>query len=59
MGAGRRIIVHATGRMEWSGVWAGAMTRNWHDENGTWDRIKDVITQALADEVGPEISATL
>lgn len=43
LGAGRRVIVHATGFMEWGGTWAGAMTRDWHRENRTWQRIQEAV----------------
>lgn len=47
LGAGRRLIVHADGKMEWSGPWAGAMTRDWHKTNGTWDRIEQRVGELI------------
>jgi hypothetical protein len=47
LGAGRRIIVHGSGRMEWLGDWAGAMTRDWHAENRTWHKVKETVKKAM------------
>jgi hypothetical protein len=47
LGVGRRLIVHANGRMVWHGEWAGAMTRDWHQENKTWDRIACCVAKLI------------
>jgi hypothetical protein len=39
--AGRRLTIHNDASMEYTSPWAGAMTRNWHEENKTWERIRD------------------
>lgn len=47
LGSGRSLIVHANGRMEWCGEWAGAMTRDWHRANETWQRIERCVAESL------------
>lgn len=61
LGAGRRLIVHANGRMEWAGEWAGAMTRDWHSANETWARIERCVAELLSatQEVPPSNNAVL
>ena len=61
LGAGRRLIVHANGRMQWAGEWAGAMTRDWHHANGTWSRIEQCVAQVLGatQPVPPDNNAEL
>lgn len=59
LGAGRRIIVHDTGKLEWSGAWAGAMTKNWHVRNETWDKIKTIVAEALESQANIPATAQI
>jgi len=45
-GTGRRVIIHADGRIE-VGEWAGAATRNWHREHETMERVEAVVREAV------------
>jgi hypothetical protein len=61
LGAGRRLIVHADGRMQWAGEWAGAMTRDWHSANRTWERIGQCVAEffGASQKVPPSNNAEL